>query len=123
MRFRQTAAIRRSGVHGRPMSVNDEFALDRAGVAAHPQAAALDVLSSVIASRTLISRHSVARSPANPVKEIGWGEVLIAAIRSRGSGSARHRALRSFHWHGETFTIPQGAVRIMGNRSARTRVR
>ena len=53
----------------------------------------------------------------NPVKEIGWGEVLIAdnplARQWFGPGIER---FESFHWHGETFTIPQGAVRIMGNR-------
>ncbi len=52
----------------------------------------------------------------NPVKEIGWGEVLIAdnpvARQWFGPGIER---FESFHWHGETFTIPQGAVRIMGN--------
>lgn len=53
----------------------------------------------------------------NPVKEIGWGEVLVSdnpvARQWFGPGIER---FESFHWHGETFSIPPGAVRIMGNR-------
>ena len=58
----------------------------------------------------------------NAVKEIGWGEIQVAdnpqARTWFGSDLTR---FESFHWHGETFTIPPGAVRIMGNRIARIR--
>ena len=50
----------------------------------------------------------------NPVKEIGWNRVerednLTAEEWLGDSG----RALTVFQWHGETFTIPEGATRIL----------
>ena len=52
----------------------------------------------------------------NPVREIGWGkvEVLPTPTAARWFGHAAP-AFNSFHWHGETFTIPQGAERILTN--------
>jgi GMP synthase-like glutamine amidotransferase len=50
---------------------------------------------------------------ANPVKEIGWGEVRAADNASAREWLGELRAFESFHWHGETFTIPPGATRIM----------
>jgi GMP synthase-like glutamine amidotransferase len=52
---------------------------------------------------------------AAPVKEIGWGEVRVAA-----NGVAREwlgplQSFESFHWHGETFTIPPGGTRVLEN--------
>jgi len=49
------------------------------------------------------------------VKEIGWGEVQVS-----DNGVAREwfgalAAFESFHWHGETFSIPPGATRVLGN--------
>jgi GMP synthase-like glutamine amidotransferase len=48
----------------------------------------------------------------NPAKEIGWAPVDIIAgdIARRWLGGLDR--FESFHWHGETFTIPPGAVRI-----------
>jgi len=48
----------------------------------------------------------------NPVKEIGWGEVRVAdnALAREWFGS--FEPFLSFHWHGETFTIPPGGTRI-----------
>jgi GMP synthase-like glutamine amidotransferase len=48
----------------------------------------------------------------NPVKEIGWGEVRIPdnAVAREWFGSLE--PFLSFHWHGETFTIPPGGTRI-----------
>jgi GMP synthase-like glutamine amidotransferase len=47
----------------------------------------------------------------NAVKEIGWGQVEATAEGSGWlDGAARFEA---FHWHGETFGIPPGAIRIL----------
>lgn len=51
----------------------------------------------------------------NPVKEIGWGRITVDA-----NPVARHwfgdvTAFDSFHWHGETFSLPPGATRIMSS--------
>ena len=52
---------------------------------------------------------------ANPYKEIGWGEVRVA-----DNGVAREwlgalQAFETFQWHGETFSIPPGATRVLEN--------
>lgn len=50
----------------------------------------------------------------NPVKEIGWSEIKVednpAAKEWLGNSL---KSFLSFHWHGETFTLPRGAVRIL----------
>jgi GMP synthase-like glutamine amidotransferase len=103
---------------GGPMSVNDELPWIAPVLQLIRQAAALDVpvLGHCLGGQ-LISKAFGGTVARNPVKEIGWGEVLIAdnpvARQWFGPGIER---FESFHWHGETFTIPQGAVRIMGNR-------
>lgn len=48
----------------------------------------------------------------NPVKEIGWGQVEVTAP------AAAHwlgdiEGFEAFHWHGETFSLPPGATRIL----------
>jgi GMP synthase-like glutamine amidotransferase len=47
-----------------------------------------------------------------PAKEIGWGEVRVAdnALAREWFGGVE--SFFSFHWHGETFTIPPGGTRI-----------
>ena len=50
---------------------------------------------------------------ANPVKEIGWGEVKVADNQVAREWLGDLQSFESFHWHGETFTIPHGATRIM----------
>jgi len=103
---------------GGPMSVNDELPWITPVLQLIRQAAALDVpvLGHCLGGQ-LISKAFGGTVARNPAKEIGWGEVLIAdnpvARQWFGPGIER---FESFHWHGETFTIPQGAVRIMGNR-------
>lgn len=51
----------------------------------------------------------------NPVKEIGWG--LVTAVdtpqASRWLGDTHQ--FESFHWHGETFSIPPGGTRILAS--------
>jgi GMP synthase-like glutamine amidotransferase len=48
----------------------------------------------------------------NPVKEIGWGPVAIAPDAEAGRWFGERAGFLSFHWHGETFTIPSGAMRL-----------
>ena len=48
----------------------------------------------------------------NPVKEIGWGEVRIADNSIAHEWFGGVEPFTSFHWHGETFTIPPGGTRI-----------
>jgi len=51
---------------------------------------------------------------ANPVKEIGWGEVRVTdPVAARPWLGDVAAPLLAFHWHGETFSLPPGAVRIL----------
>jgi GMP synthase-like glutamine amidotransferase len=51
----------------------------------------------------------------NPVKEIGWGLVnaVDGPLASRWLGDLQQ--FESFHWHGETFSIPPGGTRILAS--------
>lgn len=50
----------------------------------------------------------------NPVKEIGWGEVRITdAEAARPWLGETAQPMLAFHWHGETFSLPPGATRIL----------
>ncbi len=104
---------------GGPMSVNDDLPWIAPVLELIRRAVSVDVpvlghcLGGQLMSKAL--GGSVGR---NPIKEIGWGEIEIddrpEARSWFGPGLKR---FESFHWHGETFTIPPGAVRIMGNRN------
>ncbi|MBL8520300.1 MAG: type 1 glutamine amidotransferase [Betaproteobacteria bacterium] len=51
----------------------------------------------------------------NPVKEIGWQPVIAEdhATARDWLGDWAGRAFRVFQWHGDTFSIPPGATRIL----------
>jgi GMP synthase-like glutamine amidotransferase len=52
----------------------------------------------------------------NPVKEIGWGPVEVVESGAAADWFGRGvRSFVSFHWHGETFSIPPGATRILSS--------
>ena len=50
---------------------------------------------------------------ANPVREIGWGEVRVADNALAREWLGELQAFESFHWHGETFSIPPGGTRVL----------
>jgi len=103
---------------GGPMSVNDDLPwiapvlqLIRSGVDA-----GVPVLGHCLGGQ-LMSRALGGTVTRNPVKEIGWGEVVVAGTTpaQQWFGHAAQSFL-AFHWHGETFTIPPGAERVLTNR-------
>lgn len=58
----------------------------------------------------------------NAVKEIGWGEVTVSK-----NDTARHlfgdmQSFNGFHWHGETFSLPAGAVHLMASQPISARI-
>lgn len=65
----------------------------------------------------LISKALGGKVTRNPVKEIGWH----AAQRVDSPTAADWlgdlpQEMEMFHWHGETFTLPDGATRILQSR-------
>ena len=99
---------------GGPMSVNDNLpwispilSLIRAAVAAD-----MPVLGHCLGGQ-LIAKALGGEITRNPIKEIGWG-----TVRSVAGPDTRHwlgdiDAFEAFHWHGETFSTPPGATRIL----------
>ncbi len=49
------------------------------------------------------------------VKEIGWGEVQVADNAVARDWFGDLARFESFHWHGETFSIPPGGTRVLAN--------
>lgn len=101
---------------GGPMSVNDDLPWIPPALELIRRAVAADipVLGHCLGGQ-LIAKALGGVVGRNPVKEIGWGGVEVA-----DNPTARHwfgdiRAFQAFHWHGETFSIPPGAERILGN--------
>ncbi|MBK6676256.1 MAG: type 1 glutamine amidotransferase [Rhodocyclaceae bacterium] len=98
---------------GGPMSVNDDlpwlpptFALIRQAVER-----GIPVIGHCLGGQ-LISKALGGTIARNPVKELGWGKVSrddtpIAAWLGDLD------EFEAFHWHGETFTIPPGATRLL----------
>jgi GMP synthase-like glutamine amidotransferase len=102
---------------GGPMSVNDDhIAWLRAEIELAREAVRKDVpmighcLGGQLMSKALGGEVTRAR-----VKEIGWGEVQVSDNGVAKSWFGPVGGFESFHWHGETFTIPSGATRILGN--------
>src|SRR5438128_12451565 len=50
---------------------------------------------------------------AGAVREIGWGEVRVADNAVARAWLGELQAFDPFHWHGETFSIPPGATRLL----------
>jgi GMP synthase-like glutamine amidotransferase len=99
---------------GGPMSVNDdlpwiapELDLIRAAAAAH-----VPLLGHCLGGQ-LLAKALGGAVGRNPVKEIGWGTVRVAESPVAREWFGATRGFESFHWHGETFSLPPGAERIL----------
>jgi len=102
---------------GGPMSVNDDLpwispALRLIRAAAD---AGVPVLGHCLGGQLIAKALGGAVTRA-PVKEIGWGPVNVlegdAAAQWFGAGV---KTFDSFHWHGETFSIPPGCERVLAS--------
>jgi len=103
------------GFMGGPMSANDELPWTAPVLALMRDAASRRVpMIGHCLGGQLMSRALGGRVSRNPVKEIGW-----VRVQAERSPAAREwlgedlEAFESFQWHGETFTVPSGAERIL----------
>lgn len=99
---------------GGPMSVNDELPWITPVLRLIRAAAETGVpLLGHCLGGQLMAKALGGEVTRNPVKEIGWGsvDVLRNAIAWQWFG-AQLTSFNSFHWHGETFSIPPGATRV-----------
>jgi GMP synthase-like glutamine amidotransferase len=101
---------------GGPMSVNDDLPWIAPATELIRDALRKDVpvLGHCLGGQ-LMSKALGGTVRANPVKEIGWGEVRVADNEVAREWLGQVQSFLSFHWHGETFTIPPGATRVMEN--------
>ncbi len=101
---------------GGPMSVNDDLPWIPPLLGLIREASKTDIpLLGHCLGGQLISKALGAIVTKNPVKEIGWGEVNVDTnIEAlHWFGDLKH--LLVFHWHGETFSLPAGATRLLSS--------
>jgi len=101
---------------GGPMSVNDDLPWIPHSLALIRQAVQADipVLGHCLGGQ-LMAKSMGGVVGRNPVKEIGWGEVMVADNATAKTWFGEGKKFDAFHWHGETFTVPPGAINILGN--------
>lgn len=63
----------------------------------------------------LIARAMGARVYRGPVQEVGWFPVLRLFAGSHPLGDALPASFEAYHWHGDTFELPEGAVHLAGS--------
>lgn len=99
---------------GGPMSVNDDLPWISPALALIREAVARDIpmLGHCLGAQ-LISKALGGTVSRNPVKEIGWGEVTVVDNDTARSWFGDIHNFQAFHWHGETFTLPQGATHLL----------
>jgi GMP synthase-like glutamine amidotransferase len=101
---------------GGPMSVNDDLPWIAPALELIREAVRKDVpLLGHCLGGQLMSKALGGTVGPNPLKEIGWGDVRVCDNSVARSWLGELSAFESFHWHGETFSIPPGATRILEN--------
>ncbi len=101
---------------GGPMSVNDGLPWIASALALIREAVAkgIPVLGHCLGGQ-LMSAALGGTVSRNPVKEIGWGEVAVAGNDTAHVWFGEVKHFNAFHWHGETFSLPQGAALLLSS--------
>jgi len=101
---------------GGPMSVNDDLPWIPPLLQLIRQAVEKDVpLLGHCLGGQLISKALGGVVSKNAVKEIGWGQVQVADHPDARDWFGDLQGFNSFHWHGETFTVPHGATHVLSS--------
>lgn len=101
---------------GGPMSVNDDLPWLPASLVLIRQAVAEDipVLGHCLGGQ-LMAKALGGQVTRNPIKEIGWHDVRTAEHPVAEHWFGDITAFSAFHWHGETFSLPEGATRLLSS--------
>ncbi len=100
-------------IMGGPMSVNDESTFNWLKKEKEFIRGAVNSGISVLGvclGAQLIANALGSRVYPNPQKEIGW--FPVTAVSDRADAFTLPDNFTAFHWHGETFDLPAGAVRL-----------
>ena len=102
---------------GGPMSVNDNLSwmLNSEELIREAFEKDIPLLGHCLGGQ-LMSKALGGEVVRNPVKEIGWGEVSVSDNDIARSWFGDRQEFPAFHWHGETFTLPQDATCILSSR-------
>jgi GMP synthase-like glutamine amidotransferase len=103
-------------IMGGPMSVNDEavypWLVDEKRFIDQAMDAGKMVLGICLGAQLIASSVGAPVRP-NPHQDIGWFPVeKTGAANQAAAGSALADGFEVFHWHGETFDLPTGAVHL-----------
>jgi GMP synthase-like glutamine amidotransferase len=101
---------------GGPMSVNDDLPWITSILALIREAKGNDVpvLGHCLGGQ-LMSKALNAEVTKNAIKEIGWGEVAVSKNETAKSWFGSIETFNAFHWHGETFALPEGAIHLLAS--------
>ena len=101
---------------GGPMSVNDDLPWIAPILALIRDAIDHDipVLGHCLGGQ-LMSKALGASVTKNSVKEIGWGEVTVSQNSAAKNWFGSIETFNAFHWHGETFSLPEGATHLLAS--------
>jgi GMP synthase-like glutamine amidotransferase len=101
---------------GGPMSVNDDLPWIAPVLALIQEARQADIpLLGHCLGGQLISKAFGGVVTQNHVKEIGWGAVSVTKNEVAKDWFDEIESFNSFHWHGETFSLPEGATHLLSN--------
>lgn len=101
---------------GGPMSVNDNLPWIETVLTLIKQAVACDVpvLGNCLGGQ-LMSKALGGNVEASLIKELGWGKVSVADNPVAHEWLGDLKEFESFHWHGETFSLPAGATLLFSS--------
>jgi GMP synthase-like glutamine amidotransferase len=103
------------GMMGGPMSANDDLPWSSAvlGLVRDAVFADVPVIGHCLGGQ-LLAKSLGATVVRSATPEIGWGEVKVPDAASNPWFGRRDR-FRTFQWHYDTFSLPQGATRVLTN--------
>lgn len=101
---------------GGPMSVNDDLPWIAQELSLIREAVAQDipVLGHCLGGQ-LMSKALGGTVTKNLVKEIGWGKVAVCDSATSRKWFGDIASFDAFHWHGETFSLPDGATHLLSS--------